>query len=388
MKKLRGIIAAAVCAALCLTMAACHPKDEVAVTAKEKNGKTTVEITSAQYLYALTSATLEAQNNISTENSDKDTIKDYSKYKVTEKDDNGKETKTEYYKWIEKRAKELIAQYAGTMIKQKDLKLELDESTKNSIKSYGNMYWQYYYQPTFEKNGISSDTYLKMFTADYYRNQYFLSIYDEKGTNPVAEKDVSSTFYKNYCLGNAITVSVSSSSDSDSSSSTSSTSSDTSSMSLDDAKKLLGGYKKRIENGEKFDTIFSEYNSKYKSSDSDSSSSQSEEKSETVFGSSETSSESDIFDTVYKMKKNAVQVITNSDKTEVTLVQKLDIKSDEDTYYKSYREAVLHQLKDDEFNSDFEKYCDGLKLTYNEKATKRLTAKKIDVKADTSSSAS
>ncbi len=368
-------LAALLCGAVCVSLAACHPKNEVAATAKEKNGKTTVEITSAQYLYALTSATLEAQNNIASANSDEE-IKDYSKYKVVETDADGKETKTEYYKWIENHAKELLAQYAGAMIKREDLKLELDETTEQSIESYGNMYWQYYYQPVFEKNGISSETYLKMFTADYFENEYFLSIYDTDGTNAVAESTVSKTFYQNYCLGNAITISVSEATDD---SDTSSDSEETS-MTLDEAKKLLNSYKKRIEDGTKFDTIFSEYNTKYNSSDSESEETESDPT--TVFASSATDEESDIFETVNKMKKNAVKVIVNDDKTEVTLVQKLDIKSDEDTYYKNYRETVLHQLKDDEFTTDFEKYCDSLEISYDKSVTKRLNVKKIDVSTE------
>lgn len=377
MKKIRNIAAIVLTVALVLSLAACHPKDEVAITVTDKTAKLSVDITTAQYLYAMTQATMEAQNNIKNNNSDK-TITDYTKYKVEETDDNNKTTKTEYYKWINNRAEEVIRDYAASELKRKALKLKLDDSTKTNVDSYADMYWSSYYQPIYEQNGVGAETFKKMFLSSYYKNQYFLSIYDTKGTEEVAEKDVKDAFSKNYCLANVITVSVSS--DADSTGSTASDSSE-SKLTMDEAEKKLKAYKDRIAKGEKFDTIYSEYQ-KETSTDSSSSSGSAA----TVLGSSDTSYSSDYFEDAFKMKTGALKIIKNSDNTEIALVEKQDISKDEDTYYKNYRTDVLQLLKGDEFEKNYEKYYDGLSLEFHKYASGRVKAKKIKTTAATSAS--
>lgn len=374
MKSIKKFSAILLALAVSFSLTACHPKNEVAITAKDKTTGTSLEITSAQYLYALTSAVLEAQSNINEANSDT-TITDYTDYKVVETDDNGTETKTKYEKWVNERTEELLREYAAVMIKQKDLKLELDDSTLNTVEQYANMYWQYYYQPTFEKNGVSDSTFLKMFKQSYYENEYFLSVYDTDGTDPVDEKEIKETFYDSYVLTNMLTVSLKSEDSDDTEDDTSSSSDDTA-LSEDDAKRLLEGYKTRIEKGEKFSDILADYNTTYKPDDESASSDP-----ETVLGSEETNSASDYFTKAFKMKKNALQIITNDDKTEMALIQKSDIKADESNY-DNYREQVLYQIKNDEFEENLTKYAKSLKFTYETSATKRLTADKIDTSSD------
>ncbi len=373
MKKFRGILAVALCAVMVLTLGACHPKDEVAINVKDKKSDTSVSVTTAQYLYALTSATAEAQSNISENNPDKE-IKDYSKYKVVETDENDKETKTEYYKWINARAEELVRRYAGAMIKQKDLKLELDESTLANVEAYAQMYWMYYYQPTFEKNGVGEETYTKMFTASYYENEYFLSIYDTDGTDAIPEKEVKSAFKDNYVLANAISIQVVEEAEEGEE--------QAEGLTMKDAEKLLKDYKSRIEKGESFEDIYEEYNEKYVASE-DAESEASAADAATVYGSDDTSYSSEYFTDINKMKKDAVKVIKSEDETEIILVEKQDINADEETYFDSYRTDILRMLKGDEFEADFSKYCEGLELEMVESATNRIKAEKIDVSTET-----
>ncbi len=374
MKKIRSILAVLLSAAMVLSLSACHPKDEVAVTATNKESKTEVSITTAQYLYALTLATTEAQSIISQNNPDEE-IEDFSKYKVVETDENDKETKTEYYKWINNHAENVLREYAGTMIKQKDLKLELDESTQAMVDAYGQMYWNYYYQPTFEKNGVGQETYTKMFAASYYKNEYFLSIYDKDGTEAIAEKEVEKTFKENYTLGNQISIQVVEESSEDSET-------ETEGLTMKEANKLLKSYKERMENGESFEEIYKEYTEKYVSTDDEESEATADDAA-TVYGSEDTSYSSPYFSDVNKMKKNAVKVIKSEDETEIILVEKQDINDDEATYFDSYRSDVLYMLKGDEFEENFNKFCDGLKLEYVESATNRIKAKKINVSTGT-----
>ena len=209
MRIFKRSLAVVLAVATVLTLSACHPKDEVAVTVTDKKSGISTTLTTAQYIYAYTNAVLEANSNIDEHKKDADKeIKDYTKHKVTETDEDGKETKVAYEKWVDGRAEELMRNYAAAMIKQKALKFKIDDATQQSIDSYSQMYWQYYYQPVFEKNGVGFETYKKMFTSSYYENEYFLSIYDKDGTDEVPEKTVNKTFYDSYCLADAIAISV------------------------------------------------------------------------------------------------------------------------------------------------------------------------------------
>ncbi len=373
MKRIKGLIAVALSVLMVLSLAACHPKDEVAIKVADKDSKTEITLTTAQYLYALTNATAEAQSLIKEANPDKE-IEDYSKYKVVETDENDKKTKTEYYKWIKANAEEQIRRYAGAMIKQKDLKLELNESDAASVNYYAQMYWMYYYQPTFEKNGVGMETYEKMFTASYYENEYFLSIYDKDGTKAIPEKEVKSTFKENYVLGNAISIQVVEEAEEGEE--------QAEGLTMKEAEKLLKGYKSRMEKGETFKKIYDEYTKKYVASE-DAESEATAEDAATVYGSDETSYATEYFDDINKMKKGAVKVLKAEDKSEIILVEKQDINADEETYFDNYRTDVLRMLKGEEFEADFDKYCEGLKIEMVESATNRVKLEKIDLTTET-----
>lgn len=382
MRIFKRSLAVVLAVATVLTLSACHPKDEVAVTVTDKKSGISTTLTTAQYIYAYTNAVLEANSNIDEHKKDADKeIKDYTKHKVTETDEDGKETKVAYEKWVDGRAEELMRNYAAAMIKQKALKFKIDDATQQSIDSYSQMYWQYYYQPVFEKNGVGFETYKKMFTSSYYENEYFLSIYDKDGTDEVPEKTVNKTFYDSYCLADAITITVKTE---DAKETEGEETTENNLPTLDEAKKILKAYKTRLEKGESFKTIYEEYN---KANASEEEESTGTTESATVYGSEETESSSEYFTEIYKLKKGNIKILTSSDKSEIVLVQKLDIKKDEDKYYKSYRESVLHQLKDEDFDKKFEKFAKSLEFEKKNAATKRVKIKKIDVATETQATA-
>ena len=382
MRIFKRSLAVVLAVATVLTLSACHPKDEVAVTVTDKKSGISTTLTTAQYIYAYTNAVIEANSNIDDHKKDADKeIEDYTKHKVTETDEDGKETKVAYEKWVNERAEELMRNYAAAMIKQKALKFKIDDATQQSIDSYSQMYWQYYYQPIFEKNGVGFETYKKMFTSSYYENEYFLSIYDKDGTDEVPEKTVNKTVYDSYCLADAIAISVKTE---DAEETEGEETTENNLPTLDEAKKILKAYKTRLEKGESFKTIYEEYN---KANASEEEESTGTTESATVYGSEETDSSSEYFTEIYKLKKGDIKILTSSDKSEIVLVQKLDIKKDEDKYYKSYRESVLHQLKDEDFDKKFEKFAKSLEIEKKNAATKRVKIKKIDVATETQATA-
>ena len=372
MKSLKRVIAVILAAAAAFACAACHPKDEISATVTDKKSGISIDITTAQYLYAMTNAVMEAQNNIKEANPD-DTIEDYTKYKVVEEGEDGKEEKTKYNKWIESRTEELLREYAGAMVKQKELKLKIEDSQLSSAEQMASIYWQYYgYQSIYEQNGVAFETYKKMLMSSYYENEYFLSIYDTDGTEPIDEKTVSKGFYDNYCLANTISIATSNGEDTEDAEDTENTEE---TVTVDEAKKTLKEYKSRIEKGESFEDIYIEHNKANASSDKEVDSSEMP----VVYMSEKTGTDDEHFEDIYKMKKGALKIFTNADETEVILVQKQDIsenEKEEDSYYNNYRESVLHMIKGDEFETDFHKFCESLKIE-KKKAANRLKFDKI-----------
>lgn len=388
MKKLRNIIALVLSVAVVLSLSACHPKNELAFTAKDAKKGTTVELTTAEYLYALVTATQEAQSKI-TEANPKAKITDFSTYKVTETNDKGKKTETEYYQWIETRADKILREYAAISLKKTELKLALDKEDEANIESMA----QYFFNPVFEKNGVSIETaarimksgandwgeMLNMYGMSSYENLYFLSIYDKKGSKAVKEDVIEEFFKENYVLGNTISITLKKETDKDAAEGETA---EAEGMTKKEAKKLLDGYKKRIDKGETFEKVFNEYAKKYETTTNEETgetTTPSAEDAATVYASDETGDyASKYFDDINKLKKGAVKVITNEDETEMILVEKQDISKDEE-YYNGYRENILHILKDEEFKKNLEKFAASIVLEKNNYATKRIKIKDIDL---------
>ena len=180
------------------------------------------------------------------------------------------------------------------------------------------------------------------------------------------EKDITKKFYNNYVLANAITIDIASGE-----------SEDESGLTLDQAKDLLKKYKDRLAKGEKFESIYHDYEEKYMAAEDDGHD-HSHDEMAVVYGSDETNEASEFFDAINKLSTGDVKILTAEDKSQIILVEKQDIKKDKDQY-KAYRESVIYLLKGNEFEADFEDFCKGLKIEYIESATKRLKAEKIDL---------
>ena len=115
MKNLKRILAAALVLAMALTAAACHPKDEIAVTVGD------VEFTSAYYMCALINADSEAKSRVQEELSDDESTTDIDYYskKIDDKD---------YVTWVEDTAMDYLKKIAAYKTLCKDNELELERN--------------------------------------------------------------------------------------------------------------------------------------------------------------------------------------------------------------------------------------------------------------------
>ncbi len=106
---------------------------------------------------------------------------------------------TDATKWIEDRAKEeCIAHLTMTRL-IKENKIKVTDEDLESYESYADTVYQYYFESAFETLGISKETYRKCSgTYSGYSEALFKSIYDIGGTKEVSQEDLEKYFTENY----------------------------------------------------------------------------------------------------------------------------------------------------------------------------------------------
>lgn len=385
MKNLKRILAAALVLAMALTAAACHPKDEIAVTVGD------VEFTSAYYMCALINADSEAKSRVQEELSDDESTTDIDYYskKIDDKD---------YVTWVEDTAMDYLKKIAAYKTLCKENELELDKEEAENAEYYASYYWSSYgYSSYFEPNGVGEKTYTQYMKDSYYSELYFEHLYGEGGEKEIAADEVKDTMYKNFIIADMLQASFSGLEDDK----------------ITETKEQFEKYMEELKAGTKtFEEVYNDYNdideedtdtssgssstasssesSSTESTSSDASSSEgtasgSEEEEEelepldsyaSILGAEDTVYESEHFDTVNKMATNEIKIIELDDDAGIILVVKKDIKADP-YYLENLDSTARHLIADEEFEADIEKYADELELTVNDYAVNQFKVKKI-----------
>ena len=386
MKNLKRILAAALVLAMALTAAACHPKDEIAVTVGD------VEFTSAYYMCALINADSEAKSRVQEELSDDESTTDIDYYskKIDDKD---------YVTWVEDTAMDYLKKIAAYKTLCKDNELELDKEEAENAEYYASYYWSSYgYSSYFEPNGVGEKTYTQYMKDSYYSELYFEHLYGEGGEKEIAADEVKDTMYKNFIIADMLQASFSDLEDDE----------------ITETKEQFDKYAEELKAGTKtFEEVYNDYNdideeeedtdtssgssssssstesSSTESTSSDATSSEgtssdSEEEEElepldsyaSILGAEDTVYESEHFDTVNKMATNEIQIIELDDDAGIILVVKKDIKADP-YYLENLDSTARHLIADEEFEADIEKYAGELELTVNDYAVNQFKVKKI-----------
>lgn len=386
MKNLKRILAAALVLAMALTAAACHPKDEIAVTVGD------VEFTSAYYMCALINADSEAKSRVQEELSDDESTTDIDYYskKIDDKD---------YVTWVEDTAMDYLKKIAAYKTLCKDNELELDKEEAENAEYYASYYWSSYgYSAYFEPNGVGEKTYTQYMKDSYYSELYFEHLYGEGGEKEIAADNVKDTMYKNFIIADMLQANFSGLEDDE----------------ITETKEQFDKYAEELKAGTKtFEEVYNDYNdideeeedtdtssgssssssstesSSTESTSSDATSSEgtssdSEEEEElepldsyaSILGAEDTVYESEHFDTVNKMATNEIQIIELDDDAGIILVVKKDIKADP-YYLENLDSTARHLIADEEFEADIEKYAGELELTVNDYAVNQFKVKKI-----------
>lgn len=386
MKNLKRMLAAALVLAMALTAAACHPKDEIAVTVGD------VEFTSAYYMCALINADSEAKSRVQEELSDDESTTDIDYYskKIDDKD---------YVTWVEDTAMDYLKKIAAYKTLCKENELELDKEEAENAEYYASYYWSSYgYSSYFEPNGVGEKTYTQYMKDSYYSELYFEHIYGEGGEKEIAADEVKDTMYKNFIIADMLQASFSGLEDDE----------------ITETKEQFEKYMEELKAGTKtFEEVYNDYNDIDEEEDTDTSSgssstasssessstestssdatssegtaSDSEEEEEelepldsyaSILGAEDTVYESEHFDTVNKMATNEIKIIELDDDAGIILVVKKDIKADP-YYLENLDSTARHLIADEEYEANIEKYADELELTVNDYAVNQFKVKKI-----------
>lgn len=376
MKNFKRIFASALILLMAVYSAACHPKDEIAVTVGD------ISFTSAYYMCALINADSEAKTRVQEELSEDESTTDIDYYskKIDDKD---------YVTWVEDTAMETLKQIAAYKMLCAENGLELSEEDETNAENYASYYWSSYgYSTYFEPNGVGEQTYTQYMRDSYYSGIYFEFLYGAEGEKAIDAETVRTTMYENFIIADMLQASFSGLEEDQ----------------ITQTTEQFNTYVEELNNGTKtFEQVYNDYNGITEDTEGTDGSSQAEttessgtdssseaegtENSESeelqpkdqyasILGTEDTVYASDQYDTIKEMATGEVKLIELEDDAGLILAVKQDITAD--PYYAETLDiATRHLIADEEFEADIKEYADGLTLEVNDYAVNQFKVKKI-----------
>lgn len=349
MKNIKRVFALALVLVMALTVAACHPKDEVAVKIGD------VEFTSAYYMCALINADSEAKSKVKEGLSDDESSSDVDYYskKIDDKD---------FVTWVEDTAMDSLKEIAAykTLCKENDL--EISEEDAANAENYASYYWSSYgYSAYFEPNGVGESTYTQYMKDSYYASVYFEHLYGEGGEKEIAADTVKTKMYDNFVIADIIEVSFSEKSDDE----------------ITALKDKIKGYAADLKNGKKtFEEVYKDYNGTTdETEETESDEPQPKDKYASILGTEDTYYSSDHYEDIKAMEIGEVKVI-ELDEEGLLLAVKQDISAD--AYYLDTLDMTTrHLIADEEYEADIKEYAKKMDCNINNYAVKQFKVKKI-----------
>lgn len=381
MKAIKKLLALTLAIIMIVSVSACHPKDEVAITVGD------VEITSALYMYALLEADSAARSQIDEEASSSSSSStttteeiDYYKEKIDGKS---------FTDWVKDTALERCIEIAYYEYICEEKGIELSEEELANVDYAVEYYWSYYgYSYIYEPNGVGKATFKRGIMNDYLKDAYFFYLYGEGGEKEVADSELTKKVTDTYLTAEVLQASITTSMEEEE---------------VNNLKTRFKDYVKRLNKGEEFETIYNEY---YEIEDdtttsSNTSSSASSDTSSTATDSSETTSTEEteevtnykfpyatvmadeesetsyanaLYAEVAKLKNDEVKYIEEEDK--VTIVIRREFADDE-LRMEELKELTLWNEKSGEFEEAVAEACDKLEYEVNDFAVDRFKVKDI-----------
>ena len=383
MKMFKKAIALMLAVVFVLTMAACHPKDEVALSSGD------YKITSAMYSYFLTMADSEAKSLINSDDKYDTKAKGFSYYKQ-KIDDKPFET------YVKDKAIESCLRYIVLEKLSKEAELKISDEDKKGWESTAEYYWNYAYGPVLMMNGVGYETYKKIFMNDALYSEYFDYTYGADGEKAISTEDIKKAMGENYTAVYMITHDYSKEEKPD----------------VEAISKSLDKYVTSLKDGKAFKDVLADYNKDNKKETSSNTTSSTTTSSTSSNNSSTTTStttssttssdnkeeekkpkDSDItilsknedtygatyfakYADVEKLKADEVALIHDEDAKAYYIVVKKDINADE-YYLDDLTDEIRYLLKSDEFDKFLKDTASKLDYEVNKYAINQFKVKKI-----------
>lgn len=381
MKALKTISAVLLSVAVILSFAACHKKGETVMTVGE------TKIDSGLYLAFQYNAYNQFISDVS---ADPDTSVpsnvSYSYFNDLTHPKDG----TSRIEWINQKTNEFCREYGAVMKLCKDNNITLSVAEEDTADQYANAYWENQgVKILYEQSGVSFNTYKETMRYNFLYSKLFKFYYgkaDEavpgSGSKAVSDEEVAAGINDYAVLADHLDNKLSATYD-ESGNSTAVTDEQRKA-----AKAKLQAYADRINNGTSFETIRAEYAAETGTTDKDASatvpSSDNYTSIYTATAKAYTKNDSDL--TNYNLFKGfkstdgfeyGKAIVVEGETDDFKLVILYDMSKDQ-YYCEKYHDAVISELKSDEFKDMLTSKADELGVKENSSLVKFYSPDKID----------
>lgn len=265
---------------------------------------------------------------------------------------------------ISKGAKDSLNQYIAVENKFNELGLSIDPATKSILDENVEMFWGYL-GASYEKNGISKESYTKVTENDSKRSMIFEAIYGEGGSQAVPDADLKAKFLADYAKIMVIPLNYMNSDD-------------PAQQETDKkaAEETINKYYDQLKAGGNVEDIV--FEAKKEVSKDDTLTKPEPGTSFTIISRDSSPYADNVTKAIFDAKIGE-PVKVESEDTKYLFVR-YDVGETESDFV-ARKSSIVQQLKGDEFNETVKGWGDSITgVTYNEKALSRYTPNKLKMK--------
>ncbi len=264
--------------------------------------------------------------------------------------------------WVQNKALENVRNYFAVEQKFDEMGLTMDEETLSQAQSLAQYQWSYY-QSSYEKNGVSEQSFTETIVNSYKNSMIFNAIYGEGGTQEVSDQELLDRFNEQYASIDRIYIPLAGEDG------------NTTQESIDAAREKAEGYQQRMENGESIADLAKEYANEQAVANGEETSDDPVNTSSLI--SYETSGYSETFTEAVRNAEKGKPIVIEDD-ANMCLVVVNEVTTDSDLFLTN-RSYLLSDLKGEEYENTVTEWGNALTVTFNDAAVKRYDIKKLDI---------
>lgn len=267
--------------------------------------------------------------------------------------------------WIINKATKTTKQYIAINVMFDELGMTMGTEGTNTAKTTADSYWTQY-QTTYEQNGISYASVVKLAESEYKTQKVFEYFYETNGKEPVSEDTIKEFFYDNYAKVKYVAINK--------------YDIKTGEKKDEDAlKKTVDGYVTEINKGTDIDTIidacitqvYNDYGlTDYEPDTEDSS------RNVSLLSKQQAGVMENFVKKTFEQKEFGIPYTDDSSSSYIYLGARYDLTKDAELYQEN-RTAVLYELRGGEFSQKLEDRLSTVQITTNEEAINRYSPKNL-----------